>query len=69
LNKIKSEHGNIPVYFLYDDFVNVSVSRIEFGKKTKDHTLVKNPIPERCVLMGGCEAHDWDGGQLYIDDE
>lgn len=69
LNEIKSEHGNIPVYFLYDSFVEVPVSRIEFGEKTKDYTIEKDPIPERCILMCPADADDWDGGQYWLDDE
>jgi len=69
LNEIKDKRGILPVYFLYDSFVEVPVSRIEFGKKTKDHTRNKNPIPERVVLMCPADADDWNGGQYWVDDE
>lgn len=62
LSEIKEEHGNLPFYLMYDDYVYIHIDRIEIVEESESYH--HNPIiyPRRVVCMGGVDS------QMYTAD-
>uniref|UniRef100_A0A6M3LFU1 Uncharacterized protein n=1 Tax=viral metagenome TaxID=1070528 RepID=A0A6M3LFU1_9ZZZZ len=68
LQELRKEYGNLPVYFLYDAFINVPITSIKHGKKTKSYNREPDLIPERVVCLCPADEDDFGDGTLWIDD-
>ena len=61
LSETKKEHGNLPFYLLYDDFVNIHIDRIEIAEKSKSrHEHNPQLLPKRVLCMGGTDSQFYD---------
>lgn len=56
LSEIKKEHGNLPFYLMYDDFVYTHVDRIEIAEESESYHHDPITYPRRVVCMGGVDS-------------